>query len=207
MRISYFYLLLVTFCFAQQSTAETFIYEESDGTRWITNLKMQGEGWKMIDKYGRATATKSCKGMTYNKLEARARNYMSLIEKYSAQHHMDPLFIKAVMRAESCFDRRAVSRAGAEGLMQLMPRTAESLGVLDSFNAKLNIEAGIRYLSRMKKQFKTSDLALAAYNAGPHNVKKYGGIPPFKETQNYVKKINKFYKQYLRKNIGLSAKN
>lgn len=171
MRISYFTLLILTLALSPLAHAETFIYEESDGTRWITNLEMQGSGWKLIDKFGRPTATKSCRGMTSKKLEARAQKYMKMIEQYSKQHRMDPLFIKAVMRAESCFDRRAVSRAGAKGLMQLMPMTAKSLGVDDRFNAKLNIEAGIRYLSQMKKQFKTDDLALAAYNAGPHNVK------------------------------------
>lgn len=91
--------------------------------------------------------------------------------------------------------------------MQLMPRTAQSLGVLDSFNARLNIEAGTRYLSQLKKQFNHNmTLALAAYNAGPHNVKKYKGIPPFKETKNYVKRIDRYYKEYLKQNIGLSAK-
>lgn len=187
--------------------AETFIYEEDDGTRWITNQKMYGDQWTFIDKYGRPTATKSCKGMTYKKLEQRAERYMPLIEQYAEQYNLETLLVKAVVRTESCFDRRAISRAGAEGLMQLMPKTAQGLGVLDSFNARLNIEAGTRYLSQLKKQFNNNmTLALAAYNAGPHNVKKYGGIPPFKETQNYVKRIAKFHKQYLRESIGLQAK-
>lgn len=198
-------LLAVTQLSTGAAWAETYIYEEADGTRWITNQKMHGPDWTFIDKYGRPTATKSCKGMTPKKLEARANKYMGLIEQYAEQHQMDPLLIKAVMRTESCFDRRAISRAGAEGLMQLMPKTAQSLGVLDSFNARLNIEAGVRYLSQMKKRFKTTRLALAAYNAGPHNVKKYGGVPPFRETQSYVKRIDRYYQEYLRKNIGLTA--
>jgi soluble lytic murein transglycosylase-like protein len=132
---------------------------------------------------------------------------MGLIQQYAEQYRLEVLLVKAVVRTESCFDRRAISRAGAEGLMQLMPRTAQGLGVLNSFNARLNIEAGTRYLSQLKKRFDNNmTLALAAYNAGPHNVKKYKGIPPFKETQNYVKRIAKFHQQYLRDSIGLSAK-
>ena len=192
---------------AAHSAAETFIYEEDDGTRWITNQKMYGDQWTFIDKYGRPTATKSCKGMTPQKLEQRAQKYMGLIQQYSEQYKLEVLLVKAVVRTESCFDRRATSRAGAEGLMQLMPRTAQGLGVLDSFNARLNIEAGTRYLSQLKKRFNNNmTLALAAYNAGQHNVKKHKGIPPFKETQNYVRRIAKFHQQYLRESIGLSAK-
>ncbi len=185
--------------------AETYLYEEADGTRWITNQQMHGEQWTFIDKFGRPTASRSCRGMTAKKLEARAQRYMSLIRQYAREYRFDPLFIKAVIRTESCFDRRAVSRAGARGLMQLMPRTAESLGVSDSFNARMNIAAGVRYLDQMRQQFKTEQLMLAAYNAGPHNVKKYQGIPPFKETRQYIKKIDRFYRQYLRENIGLAA--
>lgn len=205
MRMHFLYLTLLLL--PLYSAAETFIYEEDDGTRWITNQKMHGEQWTFIDKYGRPTATKSCKGMTTKKLEQRAQKYMGLIQQYSEQYNLEVLLVKAVVRTESCFDRRAISRAGAQGLMQLMPRTAQGLGVLDSFNARLNIEAGTRYLSQLKKQFNNNmTLALAAYNAGPHNVKKYGGIPPFKETQNYVKRIAKFHNEYLRLSIGLSAK-
>ena len=194
--------LLASLC----NAAETFIYEEDDGTRWITNQKMHGEQWTFIDKYGRPTATKSCKGMTHQKLEQRAQRYMPLIQQYAEQYKLETLLVKAVVRTESCFDRRAISRAGAEGLMQLMPKTAQGLGVLDSFNARLNIEAGTRYLSQLKTQFNNNmTLALAAYNAGPHNVKKYKGIPPFKETQNYVKRIAKLHQQYLRESIGLNT--
>lgn len=183
---------------------ETYIYEESDGTRWITDRPMHGDQWKLIDKYGRPTATRSCSGMTPGRLEQRADKYLGIIERHAEQHRLDPLLVKAVIRVESCFDRRAISRAGARGLMQLMPGTAQQLGVLDSFNANLNIEAGTRYLSKLKKDFKGDlKLALAAYNAGPHNVRKYKGIPPFRETQSYVKRILKYYDEYLRANIGL----
>lgn len=185
---------------------ETYIYQEEDGTRWFTDRPMRGEGWTFIDKFGRPTATSSCKGMTEAKLAERAERYASLIQRYADQHRLDPLLVRAVMRVESCFDRRAVSRAGARGLMQLMPKTAQHLGVLDSFDAHLNIEAGTRYLKQMLKRFDGNlTLALAAYNAGPHNVDKYGGVPPFRETQSYVERIDRYYRQYLKNHGQLRA--
>lgn len=198
----FFTAILGSFAHAQQ----TYVYEEKDGTRWITDRPMLGNQWKFINKFGRPTATKSCYGMTAKKLEARYQRYEKLIDQYASQYKIDTLLLKALIRVESCFDRRAKSRAGAQGLMQLMPRTARGLGVKNSYDARANIAGGSKYLRQMMDRFDTLNLALAAYNAGPHNVEKYKGIPPFKETQNYVKRINKYYNEYLRENIGLSKK-
>lgn len=95
----------------------------------------------------------------------------------------------AQAQAESNFDPNAVSKAGAQGVMQLMPGTASDLGVTDSFNPVQNVDAGMKYLASLYQKFGDWSLALAAYNAGPGNVQKYGGIPPFQETQDYVTKI------------------
>ncbi|MDF2678573.1 MAG: hypothetical protein K0Q97_2926, partial [Bacillota bacterium] len=111
--------------------------------------------------------------------------FKSASEKYSIPVNL----LKAVAETESNFNSSAQSKAGAQGIMQLMPSTARSLGVTDSFDTKQNIMGGAKYLRQMLNKFDDKiDLALAAYNAGPGNVEKYNGIPPFKETQNYIDK-------------------
>lgn len=116
-------------------------------------------------------------------------DYDAMIEAAAAKNAIDPALVKAVVRAESGFRSDAVSPVGAQGLMQLMPETAASLGVSDPFDPEQNIEAGTRYLKSQIDRFGSTELALAAYNAGPGNVVKYGGIPPFNETKNYVSRV------------------
>lgn len=116
--------------------------------------------------------------------------YDEIIQEASAKYDLDANLIHAVMQAESAFHPFAVSRAGAEGLMQLMPELSDEMGVSDAFDPRENIMGGVRYLKRLLTFYKGDlDLALASYNAGPGNVERYGGIPPFRETKNYVKTI------------------
>lgn len=122
-------------------------------------------------------------------------DFNDIIDFVSKKYNISSTIVKSVIKAESNFNPNVVSHAGAMGLMQLMPGTARALGVDDAFDPVQNIEGGVKYLKDMLEKFGGNlELALAAYNAGPGNVVKYGGVPPFQETQNYVKKIMGFIK-------------
>jgi soluble lytic murein transglycosylase-like protein len=136
-------------------------------------------------------------------LNKQARIYQKPIQIYSRIYDVDEELIHAIVRQESCFNEGAHSHVGAIGLMQLMPQTALGLRINDPWNPEHNIQGGIKYISQMLKRFKGNyKFAIAAYNAGPGNVNKYNGIPPFNETRNYVAKV---YAEYLRlKKEGIS---
>ena len=119
-----------------------------------------------------------------------------LIEAFAAEHSIDSALIRAVIRAESNFNHRAVSRKGAQGLMQLMPGTIWRLSVGDAFDPHENIGAGVRYLRQLLDQFQGDlTLTLAAYNAGENAVLRYRGVPPYQETREYVRKVLSLYRR------------
>jgi len=119
---------------------------------------------------------------------------LSMISKVAAKHGVDEKLVKAVIKQESGFNSKAKSHCGAMGLMQLMPGTAKTLGVTDPFNPVQNVDGGVRHLKWLLSKYHGNVvLALAAYNAGSGAVDKYDGVPPYKETQNYVKSILKNY--------------
>lgn len=121
----------------------------------------------------------------------------NLIEKYAAKSNLDADFVKAVVKQESGFNAKAKSPCGAMGLMQLMPSTAKGLGVTNAFDAEQNIYGGTKYLKGLMDRFgNNKELVLAAYNAGPNAVKKYNGVPPYRETQNYVKNVMASYGRF-----------
>ncbi|HEY5584078.1 MAG TPA: lytic transglycosylase domain-containing protein [Ruminiclostridium sp.] len=121
----------------------------------------------------------------------------SNIDSASQKYAVDKDLIRAVMKQESSFNPTSISKSGAQGLMQLMPDTADALSVKNPFDIYQNINGGVQYLKDQLTTFKGDvSLALAAYNAGPNSVEKYGGIPPYAETQDYVQKVNEYYNQY-----------
>jgi len=119
-----------------------------------------------------------------------------VIVRQARLHRLPPGLVKAVIRAESNFDPRARSHKGAMGLMQLMPGTAREMGVADPWRVDENVRGGTRYLRSMVNRYGDLQLALAAYNAGPDAVDRYGGIPPYRETQEYVQRVLAFYRKY-----------
>ncbi len=123
--------------------------------------------------------------------------YHMFIIQTASHYQIDPALIKAIIMAESGYNTKAVSKKGAKGLMQLMPKTARALGVEDIFNPHQNITGGVQYFKRMVNRFNGDvKLALAAYNAGSRNVRHYKGIPPFKATRYYIKKVFEYYRIY-----------
>ncbi len=123
--------------------------------------------------------------------------YHMFILQTASHYQIDPALIKAIIMAESGYNTKAISKKGAKGLMQLMPRTAQSMGVEDIFNPHQNIAGGVQYFKQMVNRFNGDvKLALAAYNAGSRNVRNYNGVPPFKATRSYIKKVLKYYHIY-----------
>jgi soluble lytic murein transglycosylase-like protein len=123
--------------------------------------------------------------------------YKHDINREALIYDIDPAFVRAVIHAESHFNPHAISKQGAQGLMQLMPATARELGVKNSFIAQQNIKGGVKHLARLLRKYKGDNkLASAAYNAGEGAVKRHGGIPPYKETEVYVERVGILYKRY-----------
>ena len=119
------------------------------------------------------------------------------VERFSRAHDLSPALVKAIIRAESNGERFAVSPKGAQGMMQLMPFTAKRMKVSDPFDPVENIEGGVKYIKELFGVFQGNLVhTVAAYNAGPEAVRKYGGVPPYKETRQYVKRVLDYYRQY-----------
>jgi len=188
------------------SAGNTYVYVESDGTTWYTNTHpsntRRGE-FKLVGIVGRPTASISCAGT--RRTRAREGRYEQVIRRYANRYGVSPHLVKAIISVESCFDQHAISSAGARGLMQLMPTTAERLGVSDAFDFDDNIRGGVQYFAGLLQRFEHSDkLALAAYNAGPGAVERHGGVPPYRETQKYVRRVLEKYREYVLAEAGSS---
>ena len=151
-----------------------------------------------LDSFQKETdAIETKKTLSTPKKPGPEDRFISIIMHAARKYKVDPAIIKAIIKAESGYNPKAVSHRGARGLMQLMPKTAESLGVEDSFCPEQNILGGVKYFKQLLNQFNDdTKLALAAYNAGSRKVRKYKGIPPFKTTRLYIKKVFEYHQEY-----------
>jgi len=171
--------------FPSLPSAEIYKYVDENGVVHFTNVPDKRYTLVLKD------------GWVRYRLGANFDKYDPVIRKTSERYGVDHALVKAVIKAESNFDSLAVSRAGAKGLMQLMPGTAKALGVNDSFHPADNIEGGVRYLRYLLDLFNGNlQLALAAYNAGEEAVFQYSGFPPYQETQTYVQRVLQYFQNY-----------
>ncbi len=191
---------------ASQSGAAIYSYRDEQGRLFLTDSP-PNKKYKIVvtsKKESEALNTPSSINPTSLPSSASQKFLLSSDESFSEYineaaniHGVDPYLIKSVIKVESDFDPDVTSSKGAQGLMQLIPSTAKTVGCSDPFDARENILGGSNYLRMLLKRFDGNiDYALAAYNAGPGNVEKYKGIPPFRETKNYVRKVKHYYKQY-----------
>ncbi len=192
--------LLVILLLGLQSNvtlATVYVYELPNGRKLITDEKVRKPGYTLKRSY-RTKPYGSRKGNAPYQASTIKSQYDALIVNTALKYDLEPSFVKAVIHVESAFDRKAVSKAGALGLMQLMPSTAAIYQFTqDHFNAARNIEAGVQHLKDLMDRYNSDKtLSLAAYNAGAGAVRKYSGVPPYEETQNYVKKVLRLYKLY-----------
>jgi len=164
--------------------ADVYRYVDKDGVWHFTNIKSD-KRYRIFIKSPQKNSVKFI------------AEYNDIIRQASKRFEIDPHFIRAIIKAESGFDHKATSSKGAQGLMQLMPGTANDMAVEDPFDPEENIFGGARYFSLLLKRFKNDKiLALAAYNAGPEAVESYKGVPPFPETKAFVKRVMDYYETY-----------
>jgi len=177
--------------------AAIYLYEAPDGSKVITDSRVRKKGYKLKRTYATKTYRSGGAKAPYYAKPIKSR-FDALIVNTALKYDLEPSFIKAIIHVESAFNESAISHAGAMGLMQLMPATAADYQLKqDHFNPNLNVEAGVQHIKDLVSRYDNDKkLILAAYNAGAGAVSKYNGVPPYEETQNYIKKVMKLYKVY-----------
>lgn len=181
--------VLVVVCTASPAAAQIYSWRDADGKLVVSDKPRSDKGPQTTyEVHGAATVRATIPLVS----SARSAPYDASITEHARRQGVAPDLVRAVIQVESAFNPTAVSNKGAMGLMQLMPATARDLGVTNPFDPDQNIRGGVTYLKQLLDRYDNKvELALAAYNAGMGNVEKYGDVPPFKETRNYVDKITK----------------
>jgi len=184
--------------YSYSTFAGYYVYQMPDGSRIITDRKQHNRTYKLVKKSQKVVGIgHSVADHVAVEPAAKANKFDELINRVSLKHDMDPALIKAVVHTESYFNPNATSRVGASGLMQLMPKTAELYGVYDLYSPLKNLDAGVRHLRYLLRRYKNRlSVALAAYNAGETAVRYYNGIPPYRETRRYIKKVIQYQSYY-----------
>ncbi|WP_257389028.1 lytic transglycosylase domain-containing protein [Tahibacter caeni] len=175
---------------------------KSNGTTEYTNIRPAGKRYQVLFTYiSTCFACDVHSTVNFSSTRLNRDAYRAEIAAAAAEFGVDESLLRAVVHAESAFNPNALSNKGAQGLMQLMPGTADDLGVDNPFDAVQNIRGGAQYLARQLRNFQGNErLAMAAYNAGPANVTKYGGVPPFDETRVYVERVSTLRDRYRQSN-------
>ena len=183
--------VLLLFIAAQNAfAAKFFVYQLPDGSRVISDRPIYKVTHKLVTSRRKLEGTGQIAAKRYHAQPKSAKQYDALISEVAHRHSVDVALVKAVIHTESYFNTKAMSHAGAAGLMQLMPKTAAKYGVYDRTDPSANLEAGVKHLRYLIKKYPNNlKNALAAYNAGERAVYYYNGIPPYEETQNYVQKV------------------
>jgi len=182
-------ILIVVLGWASPSAAQIYSWRDAEGRLILSDTPRAGGGAQTTyEVHGAASVTSSVPLVASHK----SAPYDASINEHARRQGVAADLVRAVIQVESAFNPVAVSNKGAMGLMQLMPQTAQELGVSNPFDPDQNIRGGVTYLKQLLTRYDQKvELALAAYNAGIGNVEKYGAVPPFKETRNYVDKITK----------------
>lgn len=188
-------ILFSIFIYSDASFADIYRYEDAEGVTHFTDAPTDRRFKVFMRDIQKDKRLRTNFGLP--RVSRNPAEFDQIINSCATEFGVDRYLVKAVIHAESGYNPNALSRKGAAGLMQLMPGTAQGLKVADSFNPADNIRGGVRYLRFLLDTFKGNvTLALAAYNAGLSRVAKYGGVPPYEETRNYVSKVLNYQKTY-----------